>query len=177
MLEAKSGHTDFQENFDMSSKYPDFKVLWRERVKEERKKEKNLRHIPEKTLRPTLCTQNVINCSKMFDKQCKIRPKHFLSDFPFFHFKNIPNMECTLVETQLSLGAGWGESAAQRDPSVLCPSEGWQLWAAGSLTPALHVIHPSGLGEIQLLIPKPTFLKVRRFHLWLGLQRHPSSGL
>ena len=34
MLEAKSGHTDFQENFDMSSKYPDFKVLWRERVKE-----------------------------------------------------------------------------------------------------------------------------------------------
>lgn len=68
MLEAKSGHTDFQENFDMSSKYPDFKVLWRERVKEERKKEKNLRHIPEKTLRPTLCTQNVINCSKMFDK-------------------------------------------------------------------------------------------------------------
>lgn len=105
----------------------------------------------------------------MFDKQCEIRRKHFLSDFPFFHFRDTPNV-----------GRACGFALPLLRPRL---SRGWSQWPGGTLhspvnggSPGRRGPSPSsspclsllGWGEDQLLIPEPPSPQAHRIPLCWG---------
>lgn len=113
----------------------------------------------------------------MFDKQCEIRRKHFLSDFPFFHFRDTPNV-----------GRACGFARPLLRPRL---SRGWSQWPGGTLhspvnggSPGRRGPSPSsspclsllGWGEDQLLIPEPPSPQAHRIPLcWGGGPRHSAQ--
>lgn len=123
-----------------------------------------------------MCSQKCHKLQENVDKQCKIRPKHFLSDFIFFHFRNIPNMGnacCLALNTPfLRLLQSRGVESGAWMPLELAANCRW-LRAAGWLqaeaglerapSPPLHTV-PPGLEDF----PIQPLHKSRRSHFIKG---------